>query len=191
MRGLDRDPHLAKHVIEHLERLYPGVRARVSHLTGHVLVEFEEHETDLEDLIAETTDLELPDIPGEDRPAHPLDPGPLIQGTARTIGAALGFGLLAARRLIGVEEPLPGAEGAAHVASIIGILQGIPPIRYGLRKLLGRTVADLLFNVPGIITLTLAGSPLGLSVTGTESLLLATEVYSRQAAWPTRCATRW
>ncbi len=161
MRGLDHDPHLAKRVLERLERRSGVVQAKVNRLTGRVLVEFLEHEEDLDDLIAEITDMELPDLPEEDHPAHPLDPGPLLQSTMRTIGSTLGLSLLATRRLFGIQEPLPGSGIAIQVASIIGIVQGIPPIRYGLRRLLGRTVADLLLHVPGILALTVAGSPLG------------------------------
>jgi copper chaperone CopZ len=175
VRGLDRDPHLAKRVVEHLKRR-PGVRASVSQLTGRVLVELQEHEEDLEDIISEITGLELPDLPGEDHPAHPLDPGPLIQSATRTIGASLGLALHAGRQLLSSEEPLPGASAALHVASIIGILQGLPPIRFGLRKLLGRTVADLVVHIPGIISLTLGGSVLGLAVVGMESLRMVTEI---------------
>lgn len=182
VRGLDRDPHVAKRVVEHLRR-YPGVHSSVSRLTGRVLVEFTEHEVDLENLISEISDLELPDVEEEDRPAYPLDPGPLIQSASRTIGASAGLGLLAIRRLIGAQEPLPGAGVAIQAASIIGILQGIPPVRYGLRRLLGRTVADLLFNVPGVITLTLSSSLLGLSLIAGESTRLLTEVQARRAAW--------
>src|SRR5438128_656531 len=101
----------AKRVVEHLERR-PGVRASVSRLTSRVLVEFEEHEEDLEDIISEITGLELPELPGEDHPAHPLDPGPLIQSATRTIGAALGLALHAGRQLLGSEEPLPGESAA-------------------------------------------------------------------------------
>jgi len=146
-------------------------------------VEFIEHETDLDDLICDVADMELPDVPGEDRPAYPLDPGPLIQGTSRMIGSVLGLGLLATRRLVGTETPLPAAGVAEQTFTIIGILQSIPPIHFGLRKLFGRTVADLLLNIPAIITLTLSEYPLGLAVTGSESLLLTTEVYARRRAW--------
>ena len=182
VRGLDRDPSLAGHVIRHLEKR-PGVRAQVNSLTGRVLVEFEEHQADLEEILAEVAELELPDLPGEDRPAYPLDPSMLIQSAARTLGATFGLGLLATRRLAGFEETLPGARVAAHVAGILGIFQGFPPVRYGLRRLLGRTPADLLFNVPGIIALTVAGNPLGLAVIGTESFRLFTAVRARRAAW--------
>ncbi len=182
VRGMDRDPRLAKRVVDRLERR-PGVHASANPLTGRVLVEFSEHEADLDDLISDVADVELPDLPGEDRPAHPLDPGPFIQGTSRVMGTALGLGLLVARRLVGTEAPLPGADAAGQAATILGIVQSIPPVRYGLRRFFGRTVADLLVNVPAIITLTLSGNPLGLAVTGSESLLLASEAYARRNAW--------
>ncbi|GAC1403579.1 MAG: hypothetical protein NVSMB49_21230 [Ktedonobacteraceae bacterium] len=182
VRGISRNPEIAERVVECLESR-PGVHASANPLTGRVLVEFTEHEIDLEDILSDVANVELPDLPGEDRPAHPLDPGPLVQGTTRVIGSVLGLGLLATRLLIGMEAPLPGADAALQISSVIGILQSIPPIRYGLRKLFGRTTADLLVNVPGIATLTLAGSPLGLAVTGVESLRLTTEVSARQAAW--------
>ena len=183
VRGLDRHPSVAKRVVEHIELRYPGVRVTANHLTGRVLVEFTEHEAELEDLLADIAELELPELPGEDRPAHPLDPGPLIQSATRTIGSTLGLGLLTVRKLLESTEPLPGASGALRISSIIGIFQGIPPIRYGLRKLLGRTGADLLINIPGIVTLTLADSPLGLAVIGSESLRLLTEIFARRDAW--------
>jgi len=179
VRGLDRDPHLARRVVERLESR-PGVRASVNMLTGRVLVEFSEREVSLDDLIAEATGLELPELPDEDRPAYPLDTAPLIQSLTRTIGAGLGLGLLTLRRIMGITTPLPGAMEAA---SVIGILHGIPPIRYGLRRVLGHTLADLLFSIPGIVTLTLADSPLGLALIGCEALRLFTECSARRKAW--------
>jgi cation-transporting ATPase I len=182
VRGLNRDPHVAQRLAAHLATR-SSVRFSISQLTGRVLIEFEEHEGDLDELISEIADLELPDLPGEDHPAHPLDPGPLFQSASRTIAATLGLALHAGRQLLGVEEALPGQAVALQTASIIGILQGIPPIRYGLRKLLGRTVADLVVHVPNIISLTLGGSVLGLAVVGLESLRMVTEVQARQQAW--------
>lgn len=135
VRGLERDLHLAKHVLDRLQS-HPGVHASVNPLTGRVLVEFDEHEVKLEDLVADVSDVELPDLPEEDRPAYPLDPGPLIQSASRTIGATLGLGLLAVRRLFAFQEPLPGSTTALQASTIIGILQGIPPVRYGLRLLM-------------------------------------------------------
>jgi calcium-translocating P-type ATPase len=139
--------------------------------------------TDLQDVIADVAELELPPLPGEDRPMHPLDREPLLRSMVRTVGVAVGLSILALRRASGMVEPLPGAGVALHTASIIGIIQSIPPIRYGLRKLLGCLPADLLFQVPGIATLTLANSTLGLAVTGAESIRLLTEVQTRQSAW--------
>src|SRR5437588_841276 len=63
IRGLDRDPHLPKRILQHLESRYPKVRASASTLTGRMLVEFEEHEAELDDLIAEVANFDLPDIP--------------------------------------------------------------------------------------------------------------------------------
>jgi calcium-translocating P-type ATPase len=182
VRGLDRNPHLAKRVVEALER-HPGVRASASLLTGRVLVEFTEDEADLEDLIAEVADVELPELPGEARPAYPLDPGPWLQSVIRLSGTTLGLGLLTTRRLLQVQEPLPGASTALHIASVIAILQGIPPLRYGLRKLLGQTVSSLLMNVPSIAALVIAGRELGLALSGLEALRLLTEEHARRAAW--------
>jgi cation-transporting ATPase I len=182
VRGMDRDPRVARRVVERLEKR-PGVHVHANPLTGRVLVEFAEKQADLDDLIAEITDVELPDVPDEDHPAYPLDPGPLVQSATRVLGSGLGLALLAAKRLAGREEALPGAEVAVHAAALIGLFQGIPPVRYGLRHLFGRTVADLIVGVPGIITLTLSSSLLGLSVVCAESLRLLTEVQARRAAW--------
>ncbi len=182
VRGLDRDPQLAKRVVEHL-RKWPGVHALANPLTGRVLVEFAEHEAELDELIAEVAGLEFPELPGEDRPAYPFDARPLVQSATRTLGAALGLSFLAIRRLIGSEEVLPGARTAAYASGAIGLLQGFPPVRNGLRQMLGRPVADLLFALPGIALLTLSSSPLGLAVAGAEALRLLTEVQARRAAW--------
>lgn len=182
VRGLDRDPQVAGRVVERLEK-HHGVRARANSLTGRVLVEFTEHEADLDDLLAEIADIELPELPGEDRPTSPLDPGPLIQSATRLLGTSLGLGFLATRRVIGREELLPGAGTAAYAAGIIGLFQGIPPLRHGLRRMFGQTVADLLINLPGIVTLTLSSSSLGLALVGSEALRLLTEVQARQTAW--------
>ncbi|GLV60778.1 hypothetical protein KDH_75970 [Dictyobacter sp. S3.2.2.5] len=182
VRGLDRDPELAIRVVERLERR-PGVRAHANPLTGRVLVEFTEHEDQLDDLIAEVADMELPEMVGDDRPAYPLDPNPLIQSAARMLGTGLGLSFLAVRRFIGQQELLPGAGAAAYAAGVIGLLQGFPPVRHGMRRTFGRSVADLIFAIPNIILLTLSSSPLGLALSGAESLRLFTEVQARRAAW--------
>src|SRR5204862_7816587 len=88
VRGLDRDPSLARRVVDRLHR-FPGVKASANPLTSRVLVEFDEHRVELDELLAEVLEVELPPLPGEDTPSHPLDPGPLIQSAARAAGAAV------------------------------------------------------------------------------------------------------
>ncbi len=182
VRGLSRDPDLGKRVVTSLEQ-HPGVRATVNQLTGRVLVEFTKHEVEIDDLIAEVMGMELPEFPGEERPTHPLDSGPLIQSAIRLVGSTLGLGVLTMRQVLHIEKPLPGASAAAHIAAILGIVQGFPAFRYGLRKRLGHTAATLLVSLPNMLALTLANSPLGLTVNGLESLRLLTERQARRNAW--------
>ncbi len=182
VRGLSRDPELAKRVVTSLEQ-YPGVRATVNQLTGRVLVEFVKHEADIDDLIAEIVGMELPELPEEKRPSHPLDPRPLRQSTIRLVESALGLGVVTTRQFLHIEKPLPGASVAAYIAGILGIVQGIPAFRYGLRKWLGDTTATLLVNLPNMLALTFANSPLGLTSQGLELLRLLTETQARRNAW--------
>ncbi|MBV9279774.1 MAG: haloacid dehalogenase, partial [Chloroflexi bacterium] len=183
VRGIDRHPQLAQKIREHIGR-QPGVRrVTVSSLTGRILVEYSCHETEIEDLVREVAHFELPELIGEDEPKHPLDPRPLFVGATRTIGAALGLGLLAAQRLTGLQPSQGLREGAINSAAVIGLLQSFPFVRNGLRRLFGLEAADLIFYVPGIAVLTLAGSPLGLAVAGGEALRLLTEVIARRAAF--------
>src|SRR2546421_391875 len=108
--------------IEAQLRQIPGIyRVRGNPLTGRVLVEFEEHEAELDDLLATITKLELPELPGEDRPTHPLDLGPLVQSVTRMLEAGIGLALLATRHLFGITQPLPGSNVALQTASILGI----------------------------------------------------------------------
>lgn len=182
VRGLDRDPHLAKRVVERLQH-FPGVRARATPLTGRVLVEFTRHEVDIEDLIAEVADVELPAVPEEDHPRDPLDPAPLVQGTTRVVGAALGLGLLAVQQLPGVPRPLVNPAIPANISGVIGILRGFPFLREGVRRLVGRNAADVALSLPNIATLALSNSGLGLAVTAAESTILYGEVRGRRAAF--------
>jgi len=182
VRGLDRDPDLSRRVVERLEQR-PGVRARANPLTGRVLVEFSMHQVDIGDLLADVADMELPTLLGEDNPAHPLDPAPLVQSAARTLGASLGLALLAIRQGTGQSGPPLGGMAPAQAAAVIGLLQGFPATRNGLRAMLGRNIADVVFSAAGIVTLALSGSPLGLAVSGAEALRLLTEVRARRAAW--------
>jgi calcium-translocating P-type ATPase len=182
VRGLDRDPRVARKVLERLRNLL-GVRVRANMLTGRILVEYDAQHVDLHEVLARVADVELPDLPGEDRPAHPLDKGPLLHASMRTIGAVLGLGVIVIRRLLGRTAPTRQVKLAATSAGIIGLLRSFPGIRNGLRQLFGQHAADLIFSSAIVVTLALAGSPLGLTVTGLEGLLLLTEVMARRSSW--------
>ncbi|HZC04528.1 MAG TPA: HAD-IC family P-type ATPase, partial [Ktedonobacterales bacterium] len=182
VRGMDRDPKVAQRVVERLPQT-PGVRAKASPLTGRVLVEFSRGVSDLDDLVAQVSDVELPDTPGEDRPADPLDPKPVIQSALRVVGSALGLSLVGLQQLPGFQQPLVDPNLPATVSGVISILRGFPFVRNGLRRLLGQDYADILLTAPNIAAQALAGSPLGLAVSGAESVRLLTEARARQAAW--------
>jgi hypothetical protein len=180
-----RLPHVssrAKQVIEALQ-LHTGVHASANLLTSRVLVEFTEHKVELEDLVAEIAGLELPELPEETRPSDPLDPGPLLQSAIHFAGATLGLALISTRHLLRKQQPLPGAATASNIASTISIIQGIPALRYGLRKLFGNTVASLLVSIPNVITLTIAERQAGLLVSALEALRLLTTTYAQRSAW--------
>jgi len=116
--GLDRDPQLARRVEERLEARPEVKRAEASPLTGRVLVEFSRRVPDLDDLLNEVARLELAPRPGEDRPEHPLDPGPLVQSAARLIGAGLGLALLGLRRAVRAEVALVRSHLPVQVAGM-------------------------------------------------------------------------
>jgi hypothetical protein len=150
-------------------------------MTGWVLVEFDEHQVDLEDLVSDVAGLDLPDPIGEDRPAYPLDPKPLVRSAIRLIGSTLGIMLLATRRLVGLQSPI--LSGAAEAAGVLGLLQDTPVTRSGLRSAFGRDATEYLFTGAGFLSLTLSGNLLGLTLTGTGALRLLTEVRARRAAF--------
>ncbi len=87
------------------------------------------------------------------------------------------------RRLAGLVVPPGRIKAAATAAGIIGLLRSFPFIRTGLRHVLGPDVADLIFGTASVITLTFSGSPLGLTLTGLEGLVLLSEVMARRSAW--------
>ncbi|HZU36045.1 MAG TPA: hypothetical protein VFA18_09060, partial [Gemmataceae bacterium] len=182
MRGLDRDPELARRVVERLQQ-HRGVKAHANPLTGRVLVEFDESMTELRELLTEVTDMELPPLPDEAPPGHPLDPAPLVQSSLRTAGAAVGLALVAGRRLAGASGPLPGMKVAAGLSTVIAVLRGFPTFRNGMRRLLGPHTADAVFSTANAATLAYVGNPLGLAVIGLESVLLLRTVMARRAVW--------
>jgi cation-transporting ATPase I len=181
--GLDRDPQLAREVEECLEARPEIERAEASPITGRVLVEFSRRVTDLDDLLNEVAKLELPPRPGEDRPKHPLDPEPLVQSATRLVGAGLGLALLAARKALRTDIALVRSHVPAAVAGTIGIAEGLPPVRAGLRRVLGHDRTQLLLGGASVVSLTIAGSPVGLAVTAASALRLLTEVRARRTAW--------
>jgi cation transport ATPase len=182
VKGLDRNPHLARHVVEQLES-HAGVKAHANPLTGRILVEFSEHELDLEDLITDIVDMELPDLPEDDDPKHPLDPAPLFQSATRTIGATLGLSVYAVRRALGMQGAAIQSATFSNTTAVISILTGFPFVRSSLRRLLGKDAGDLVMTAPALVSLTLSNNPLGLLVAGAEALRLLTEVVERRAAW--------
>jgi len=145
-------------------------------LTGRVLVEFRDHQTELDDVLATIADIELPDFGVEDRPTHPLDPAPLLQSTLRLTASILGFGFLAARRTLAGGEITALSAGAAQTAGIVSIVQAFPITRFGLREVLGRNVTDFAVGGVNIVALSLSANPLGLALAGAEALRLVTEV---------------
>ena len=182
VRGIDRDPQMARFVVNHLRRLFE-VHAWASPLTGRVMIEYDDSRVGLNELLAYVRQVELPELPGEDRPAHPLDPAPLVQSASRTAAAGLGLAVLAVWRWAGGPVAPGRIKAAATAAGVITLLNGFPSLRNGLRRLLGRHTADVFFSIAGVVTLTLARSPLGLAIAGAEALVLLTEVAARRAAW--------
>jgi calcium-translocating P-type ATPase len=183
VRGIDRDPALARRVVDTLERRPDVRRAVASVTTGRVLVEFSGRMTSMQDVLSELSSLELPDLPGEDRPAHPLDPAPVVQSGARLAGAALGLAVLGAQRVLGLQLSPGAVRVPAVAAGALGIADGTPPVRDGLRSALGRDRAQLLLGGATIVSLTFSGSLLGLLVSGAGALRLFTEARLRRDAW--------
>lgn len=182
VRGLDRDPELGRKVVERLQERH-GVRATASPLTGRVLIEYGHKLIKLENILCEIEELELPGLPGEDRPRHPLDPAPLVQSFTRVLGVAVGLGFVVVRRLMEVKGSPQTISSAARAAGLLGLVQAFPSVRSGLRMLFGRSASDLMLYIPVMASLALSESVLGLAVTGIESMRLLTEILMRRAAF--------
>jgi len=105
VRGLDRDPDLARRVVARLERR-PGVHARANPLTGRVLVEFDARQTDIRALLSDVGDVERTDVRDDETMTPPRVPTTPGQGAAR--GRAL-----RAARLVGavMKEPAGARDG--------------------------------------------------------------------------------
>ena len=185
VRGLDRQPELARQLVDRLGQIAGVLRVSPSPLTGRVLVEYSEHKLEFDSLLAEIEHLELPELPGEDTPRHPLDPTPLVESSARTVGALVGLGVLAARRATGAKGPPVTRRGPAEAAAALGIVEGLPPLAERLESALGATGTQLLFGGVGLVSLTFSGSALGLAVVGAGAVRLMLETRARRAAWQT------
>jgi magnesium-transporting ATPase (P-type) len=179
--GLDRVPRLGRRAVEHLERRF-GARAWTKRMTGHLLVEYDEHRVALEDLLAEIAHLQLPALPGEDRPAHPLDPEPLVEGVVRVLGSLVGIAALTFRRLA-AGQAVQRQGVAALAASFINLIQGFPFVRNWLRRRLGQHNAGLLAHSLYVAIQTFADFPLGLILSMVEAITFLNEVTARRAAW--------
>jgi cation-transporting P-type ATPase I len=182
LRGLDRDPTLARRVVHHLQQSY-GIRALAKPLTSHVVVQYDDTRVFIEELISSVAHLELPGLPGEDLPLHPLDQLPLRQAITRVIGSMLGLGVITYRRLNSGGAAVNAGGIANWTAGILNLLQGLPMVRNGLKRFMDRNTAELMLSGLGIIALTVADFPLGLIVAGVESLILVGEVTARRSAW--------
>ena len=121
---MDRDPDLARRVVQRLEGDSRVDRALASVLTGRVLVEASEGLSSFDELVVRIAELEPPEA--EPLPAHPLDPGPLIEATAKAVGSLLGLGLLATRRGLGMAEPPIASAGPGEIAASVGLVEAIP-----------------------------------------------------------------
>ena len=183
VRGLERNPELGQRLVGSFGRLAGVRRVSVSRLTGRVLIEFDEHQVGIEDLVAQLTGMELPDLPGDDCPTHPLDGAPLMQSGMRAAGALTGLCLIGARRVAGAEGSPVAAGGPLAVAAVVGVLEGLPPLRRAMFAGLGRDRAELLVGGVNVVALSLAGSPLGLSVSAAVALRRFTEARARRDSW--------
>jgi calcium-translocating P-type ATPase len=183
VRGLARDPELGQRLVGSFGQLAGVRRVSVSRLTGRLLIEFDEHQVAVEDLVAQLTGMELPDLPEDDCPTHPLDRAPLIQSGMRAAGALTGLGVIGARRVAGAEGPPVAAGGPLAVAAVVGVLEGLPPLRRAVFAGLGRDRAELLVGAVNVVALSFAGSPLGLAVSAAVALRRFTEIQARRDSW--------
>jgi cation-transporting ATPase I len=181
VRGLERDPELARSVVEQLESRPEVARANASVLTGRVLVELVD-DVPIEPLLEIISELEG-ENGAEPTPSHPLDPAPLIQGSTKLVGAALGLGLLAMRTARGAHAAPVERAGPAEIAGTLGILEGLPALTARIEDRLGYDSKELAFGALSIISLTFSGSTLGLALAGVTGLRAVTESRAKRRNW--------
>jgi hypothetical protein len=105
VRGLHRDPGLARKLVEKLETEL-AVAVRPNFLTGRINVEYDHTLVEIEELLTMVGELEMPPLGGEDHPRHPLAPGPLRESAVRMWGSLLGLGVITLQELC---DHSPGA----------------------------------------------------------------------------------
>ncbi len=181
VRGMDRNPELARRVVQRLEAHPHVTRASASPLTGRVLVEVSEALADFDELVEEATGLEVPDA--EPLPAHPLDAGPLIEASAKTAGALLGLGLLIVRRGLGRTGPPVGGAGAGQIAAAVGYVEAVPAASTRLEDALGHNAKELVLGTVSLVSLTFSGGSLGLAVAAFAGVRMLSEVVGRRSSW--------
>jgi hypothetical protein len=80
------------------------------------------------------------------------------QSGMRAVGALTGLGVIAARRVAGAEGPPVAAGGPLAVAAVVGVLEGLPPLRRAMFAGLGRDRAELLVGAVNVVALSLVGA---------------------------------
>jgi calcium-translocating P-type ATPase len=178
---MDRDPELARRLVERLEGHSQVDRAVASVLTGRVLVEASEGLPSLDELVEQLAELEPPDT--GPLPVHPLDPGPLIEATAKTVGSLLGLGLLATRRGLGIAEPPMGRAGPGEIAASVGLVEAIPSLSQTLEDGLGHETKELVLGAVSVVALTFSGSALGLTVAAASAIRMLSMVRQQRSTW--------
>jgi cation-transporting ATPase I len=184
VRGLDRDPALGRRLVVLLERRPDVKRVTPSPLTGRVLVELAHEVRDLQPILDAIADIEPAETERDHAvPEHPLDPAPIIDAGAKLIGAALGLGLLLARRARGAVLPPIQRAGLGDVAAALNLLETVPALAKRVEHALGHERKDIAFAALGIVSMTSSGSVLGLTFSGAVALRQLTEARVRRATW--------
>ncbi|HEX8853964.1 MAG TPA: hypothetical protein VF752_00045, partial [Thermoleophilaceae bacterium] len=155
-----------------------------SPLTGRVLVEFAEAVEDIQPVLDAIADLEPPpDYSEPEIPPHPLDPGPIIEGASKLAGAAIGLGLLMVRRATGANEAPVARAGPGEIAGCLALLETEAGIADRIEAAIGHRNKEIAFGLVGIVSMTSAGSALGLLYTAASAIPLVNEARARRGAW--------
>jgi hypothetical protein len=163
----------------------PGVTsARANALTGNILIHFDTRVLDQESVLF-ALDAVRHEAPGAREALPPAvrkrlstTPPNLIRSVARTGSAAVGVGLLGAQHLAG-KKSATVVKRLAAVAGGVALTESCPLLRERVRRLLGPSVADLLFVTAGLLGNVLTASPLGVAAAGAEALLLVLLLFGR------------